>query len=209
MTKSRPVVVLATNNVHKVGEIRAILRKAGLPVQLKTLNDFPRRRPVIEDRPTIEGNATKKAAEVAKATGHLSLADDTGLFIHALGGRPGVYSARFAGPGCNFQDNNRKVLRLMKKTPPARRTAVFRCIAALARPDGKVFRAEGRLAGRIAPEIRGEKGFGYDPVFFVPAFRKTFAEMTAAQKNRISHRGRAFRKVPKLLRQALRGWTAR
>lgn len=204
-----PVIVLATNNAHKVREIRAILKESGLLVRLKTLNDFPKRRPVKEDRPTIEGNAIKKAVEVARATGHLALADDTGLFIKALRGRPGVFSARFAGAGCDFEDNNRKVLRLLASTPPARRSAVFRCVAALARPDGRVLTAEGRLTGRITDGLRGTKGFGYDPIFWVPAFKKTFAEMTPEQKNAISHRGRAFRKVPGLLRRALQGFPPR
>ena len=197
------IVVLATNNRHKVREIRAILRAAHVSVQLKTLDDFPRRPPVKEDRATIEGNAAKKARAVARATGHWALADDTGLFIRALGGRPGVYSARFAGPGCDFDDNNSKVLRLMRRVPPVKRTAVFRCVAALARPDGHVFLAEGRLAGRIADAQRGAQGFGYDPIFWVPRHRKTLAEMSPAAKNRISHRGRAFRRVPALLRWAV------
>jgi XTP/dITP diphosphohydrolase len=143
----------------------------------------------------------KKAREVARRTGLPALADDTGLFIDALKGRPGVYSARFAGPGCTFIDNNNKVLRLMKNVPANKRGATFRCIAALARPDGKAAHVEGRLRGKISERTMGERGFGYDPVFLVPALRKTFAQMSAAQKNRISHRGRAFRQVPSLWRK--------
>jgi len=191
-------LVLATNNRHKVTEIKAILRKAGLKLTVLTLDDFPKARPVVENRATVEGNARKKAVEVARRTGVPALADDTGLFIDALRGKPGVYSARFAGPGCTFEDNNAKVLRMMKKAAGARRSATFRCIAALALPNGRVKIAEGSVAGRIAPDLSGAKGFGYDPIFWVSSERKTFGQMTSAQKNRVSHRGRAFRKVPAL-----------
>lgn len=197
----KPTLVLATNNRHKVREIQAILKKARVAAHILTLDDFPKAKPVVENKPTIEGNALKKAREVAKRTGHLALADDTGLFISALKGKPGVYSARFAGPGCTFQDNNNKVLRLMKKTPVFKRKAMFRCIAALAEPNGKALFAEGRIMGRIADDIRNGVGFGYDPIFYVPKFKKTFAEMGARIKNEISHRGKAFRQVPKLLRR--------
>jgi XTP/dITP diphosphohydrolase len=200
-------IVLATNNAHKVGEIRAILKKARIRAQVLTLADFPKRRPVVENRTTIEGNAIKKAKEVAKNTGCWALADDTGLFIDAIKGKPGVYSARFAGPGCDFMDNNRKVLRLLSKTPVSKRRAVFRCIAALASPSGRVVHAEGRIVGRIASEMRGRHGFGYDPIFYVPSLHKTFAEMSAGRKNVISHRAKAFSRVPQLLRRAAKqGW---
>jgi XTP/dITP diphosphohydrolase len=202
-------LVLATNNRHKVKEIQAILRQARLPVRVLTLDDFPKAKPVVENKRTIEGNALKKAKEVARRTGVPALADDTGLFIDALRGKPGVYSARFAGPGCTFQDNNAKVLRLMAKVPAARRRAVFRCIAALALPNGRSVWAEGRLVGRIAPGIAGAQGFGYDPVFYVPSLKKTFAQMSAAQKNAISHRGRAFRQVPRLWRTLIKRAAAR
>jgi XTP/dITP diphosphohydrolase len=181
-----------------VTEIREILRKAGLKLTIRTLDDLPKAPPVVENRRTIEGNALKKAHEVSRRTGLPALADDTGLFIDALGGKPGVYSARFAGPGCTFADNNAKVLRLMKKVAGVRRKATFRCIAALVFPNGKAGIAEGRIVGRIASDVSGGQGFGYDPVFYVPSLKKTFAQMSAAQKNRISHRGRAFRQVPKL-----------
>jgi len=194
-------LVLATNNRHKVTEIRAILKAAGIKLAVLTLEDFPPARPVVESKPTIEGNALKKAREVAKRTGLPALADDTGLFIQALGGRPGVYSARFAGPGCNFQDNNAKVLRLMKKVSGAKRAAALRCIAALALPDGRTAHVEGRINGRISDEIRAGTGFGYDPIFLVPSKDKTFSQMSAAAKNSISHRGRAFRAVPSLWRR--------
>jgi XTP/dITP diphosphohydrolase len=202
--KKFPSLVLATNNLHKIEEIKSILKKAGLKFPILTLNDFPKRRPVVEDRPTIEGNARKKAEHVARQTGCWALADDTGLFIDALKGKPGVYSARFAGPNCNYLDNNLKALRLLAKVPTRKRTAHFRTVAALALPKGKTFFSEGKITGRILNEMRGENGFGYDPVFYVPRFKKTLAQMNSAQKNSISHRARAFSKVPRLLRQALK-----
>jgi XTP/dITP diphosphohydrolase len=200
----KPSLVLATNNKHKVKEIKAILKRARVSARVLTLDDFPKARPVVENKPTIEGNAIKKAREVAKRTNCLALSDDTGLFIHALKGAPGVYSARFAGPGCTFLDNNNKVLRLLKKTPSAKRGATFRCVAALALPNGRTFLAQGKIVGRIAPDTLGRVGFGYDPIFYVPRYKKTFAEMSPALKNRISHRGKAFARVPKLLKQALK-----
>lgn len=194
-------LVLATHNKHKIHEIKAILRRSSVRVKVKTLDDFPKAPPVRENRATIKGNAAKKAREVAKRTGHLALADDTGLFIKALGGRPGVYSARFAGPGCSYEDNNRKVLRLMIKTPVSERQASFRCVAALATPTGSVVSAEGRIEGLISQKLTRGTGFGYDPIFFVPAYKKTFAQMSAQLKNKISHRAKAFSKVPSLLRK--------
>lgn len=195
-------LVLATNNPHKIAEIRSILKAADARVRVLTLSDFPQRRPVVENAMTIEGNAAKKARAVAKYTGCLALADDTGLFVRALKGRPGVFSARFAGPGCTYAGNNRKILRLMRKVPPRRRTAVFRCVAALATPGGKVLLAEGRISGQITEEPRGGQGFGYDPVFLVPRWGKTFAEMGPRLKNKISHRAKAFQQVPRLLKKA-------
>lgn len=159
---------------------------------------------MIENKPTIEGNAKKKALEVAKNTGHWALADDTGLFVDALRGKPGVYSARFAGPGCSYEDNNRKLLKELAAIPSSKRTAHFRCIAALATPQGGVAMAEGRIRGRIAFQARGAKGFGYDPVFWVPRYKKTFAEMGPRLKNKVSHRARAFQKVPLLIKRLMK-----
>jgi XTP/dITP diphosphohydrolase len=135
-------------------------------------------------------------------TGCLCLSDDTGLEVDALDGAPGVYSARFAGSACSFDDNNRKLLRKMKDVPAAKRTAVFRCVVALASPDGVERTFEGRVVGRIAEERRGTAGFGYDPVF-VPrgSGGRAFAEMTLAEKNAFSHRARAFLKAAAFLRR--------
>jgi len=202
--KNQARLVLATNNKHKVSEIKSILRNCRISIPILTLKDFPKRRPVVENKSTLEGNAIKKAKEVARFTKCLALADDTGLFIKALKGKPGIYSARFAGPKCDFNDNNRKVLRLLKDMPPKKRGATFRCVAALANPKGRIFFIEGRLHGQILEEQRGKNGFGYDPIFWVPSLRKTLAQISSKQKNAISHRARAFRKVPSLLKRALK-----
>ena len=194
-------LVLATNNKHKVSEIKMILKQAGIKLKVLTLGAFPKHAPVVEDRKTLRGNAAKKAREVARQTGHYALSDDTGLFIRALNGRPGVYSARFAGLDCTFEDNNRKALRLLRSVPLSRRQASFRCVAALASPTGKVVSVEGRLEGRIALAPRGKQGFGYDPIFEVPSLNKTFAELGPRIKNKISHRARAFAQVPELLQK--------
>lgn len=201
LSKNISKVVLATNNKNKVKEIKKILRKAGLKIKILTLDAFPSFPPVIENKPTIEGNAIKKAQEVAKKTGVIALSDDTGLFIDALSGRPGVYSARFAGPGCTFMDNNEKVLRLMKKIPWAKRNATFRCVAAVATPEGQSWFIEGKIKGKISLTPIGKNGFGYDPIFMVPSLKKTFAQIGPSVKNKISHRALAFSKLPALLRK--------
>ncbi|MCB4756471.1 MAG: RdgB/HAM1 family non-canonical purine NTP pyrophosphatase [Elusimicrobia bacterium] len=195
-------LVLATHNRHKVKEIKAILKKAGRSkIRVLTLDHFPHIKPIKEDLPTLEGNASKKARAVARATGQLALADDTGLFVPALRGKPGVRSARFAGPKCDYADNCRKLLRLMRGKPLSKRKAIFRCVAALATSTGRVFLAQGRVRGKITFAPRGKNGFGYDPVFFVPKYGKTFAEMPSRLKNGISHRYQAFVKVPRLLKK--------
>jgi XTP/dITP diphosphohydrolase len=147
---------------------------------------------VVEDRDTLEGNARKKAEEIAAATGRLVVADDSGLEVAALDGRPGVFSARYAGPACDYLANNRKLLRELEGVPEERRNAVFRCVIAVARPGQTLFTVEGRVEGRIADAMRGDRGFGYDPVFFHPAAGRTFAEMDPGEKNRLSHRFRAL-----------------
>ncbi len=196
-------IVLATHNRHKVREISAILKKARLKVKILTLDSYPKIKPVIENQPTLEGNAAKKARVIAKKTGCLALADDTGLFVKALKGAPGVYSARFAGRKCSYEDNNRKLLHFLETVPAAKRGAEFRCVAALASPQGKVYFAKGAIQGRIARERQGANGFGYDPVFWIPRLKKTFAELSAAAKNKISHRALAFRQIPAIVKKAL------
>jgi XTP/dITP diphosphohydrolase len=183
-------LVVATLNKGKLKEIRAIL--ADLPVEVLSLMDYPELPPVVEDGETFEANAAKKALHVATSTGYLTLADDSGIEVDALGGAPGVQSARFAGPEATDAANNAKLLRLMEAVPEERRTARFRCVMALATPEGRVEVAEGVCEGRLSRREMGDKGFGYDPLFFVPEYGMTFGELPEGIKNAISHRGRAL-----------------
>lgn len=183
-------LALATRNPGKVRELRALL--AGLAVELRTLEEFPQVPPLPETGETFAANATSKALTVARLTGHVALADDSGLEIDALGGAPGVASATFLGPRATDVDRNRWVLQRLRGLPDSRRTARYRAVVAVASPDGVVRTFEGTCEGRIARDPRGIEGFGYDPIFFVPAYRRTMAELTPELKNRISHRAAAL-----------------
>lgn len=199
----KPRLCIATRNRHKLDEIRAVLRD--LDIEIFGAADDPACQDVDEDAPTLEGNAEKKARWVAAFTGCTALADDTGLEVDALGGDPGVRSARFAGPGCSYADNNAKLLQVLRGVPEARRTARFRCVLALAVPQPgpaggfservracRVSLHEGRIEGRILEAPRGHGGFGYDPVFFVSEAGRSLAELLAEEKNALSHRARAL-----------------
>lgn len=191
-------VVLATRNQNKIKEITAIF--FDVPIKFVTLDDFPGAPEVVEDAKTLEGNAQKKAYEIAHFTQQIALADDSGLEVDFLDKMPGVISARFAGKGCSFADNNTKLLRLLKGVPTQHRKACFRCIMALAVPGGATLTVEGRLDGYITDRPRGEEGFGYDPVFLVPDLGKTLAEIGPTQKNSLSHRFKALQAIrPSLL----------
>jgi XTP/dITP diphosphohydrolase len=192
-------IVIATHNRHKLREIRKILGR--LPRPVRSLDDFPPFPPVKETGRTLERNALLKARDAVHRTGRVCLADDTGLEVWALGGKPGVYSARYAGPACDYDDNNRKMLRALRGLPASRREAVFRCVVAVARPGKPARFFEGRCRGRIAAEPRGKGGFGYDPIFEVRGTGRTFAQLTLRQKNALSHRARAFRKAARFLRR--------
>jgi XTP/dITP diphosphohydrolase len=185
-------LVLASANPDKAAEIRAILTAAvpGLEL-LPRPADVP---DVVEDADTLEGNARLKAVALCEATGEAAVADDTGLAVDALGGAPGVWSARYAGPGATYDDNVRRLLRELDGVPADERTARFETVALVRFPDGREVAVLGAVDGRITTERRGTNGFGYDPVF-VPddGDGRTLAEMTAAEKDAISHRGRAFR----------------
>ena len=194
---SRCRVVIATTNPGKLREIRQVL--GGLDVEWLTLDDFKGLPDVEEDTPTFEANAAKKALENARATGLWTLADDSGLEVDALGGLPGVISARFAGPQQDDAANNAKLIAELRDVPQERRTARFRCALALAGPEGILASAEGVVEGRIIDQPRGQNGFGYDPHFLIPALGRTTAELDPEHKNRISHRGQALRALhPKL-----------
>lgn len=183
----RPLV-LATRNAGKISEFRQLLHD--FDVEIKGLNDFGPLPPVVEDGRTFEDNAYKKAHFTARFLGLPALADDSGLVVKALGGAPGVLSARYAGQNATDEANNLRLLRSMENT--AERDAFFVCTVAIAVPAGPALIYEGRCDGRIATSPLGTNGFGYDPLFFYPPLNKTFAEMTAEEKNRVSHRGKAM-----------------
>jgi XTP/dITP diphosphohydrolase len=186
-------LVLATNNPDKADEIRAVLRDAGLDVELVPRpDDVPE---VDETGPTLEDNARLKAVALCEATGLAAVADDSGLEVDALGGAPGVWSARYAGEGATDQDNVDKLLAALAAHPdPGDRSARFQSVVVLRRPDGSEVVAAGSVEGHIADAPRGPGGFGYDPVFVpVDGDGRTFGEMTQDEKHAISHRGRALR----------------
>ena len=190
-------LLIASHNLDKVEEIRHIL--ADLPVQLLSMQDFPDIPPVIEDRETISGNAVKKALETAMQAGIYTLADDTGLFIDALDGAPGVYAARFAGPECTYRDNRTKALHML--AGKTLRDASFRTAVVLAAPKGVVSVHEGRVNGRITEAERGNRGFGYDAIFEVENTGRTYAEMDDAEKNACSHRALALISILPVLQE--------
>ncbi len=194
------VLLLATTNQHKLEEYRAIL--SDVPFRLLSITDVQLGLDVKETGTTFAENAELKALAYAQAADLLSLADDSGLEIDALGGAPGVYSARFAGSDASYEERFRLILERLKGLPVEQRTARFRCAITLAEPSGYYRTVEGVLEGVIADAPRGENGFGYDPIFLVPELGKTIAELTPDQKNRISHRGRAAQ----LARALLKNW---
>ncbi|MFQ5866615.1 MAG: XTP/dITP diphosphatase [bacterium] len=190
-------IVLATRNRDKIREIKKILH--GINARFLSLDDFSGCPEVVEDGETLEANAKKKALVVSQDTKKVSLAEDSGLEVEALGGAPGIRSARFAGDNVTHEDNNRKLLNLMEKLPLEERRAKFRCVAALGKPDGGVVTCEGVCEGIIAFEMKGESGFGYDPLFLLPSYGKTFAELGQEVKNRISHRAQALGKIKEII----------
>lgn len=190
-------LVLATNNPHKVREIKALLSDLG--VEILTPNDFPNFPELKEEGSTLKDNAISKAKPTCEFTGLPSLADDTGLEVEALAGAPGVRSARFAGDDVNYDENNRKLLSLLDGLPKEKRGAAFRCVVAIASPEVEVTTVEGRAEGFITQAPRGKGGFGYDPIFYFPPLGKTFAELSPAEKNRVSHRAEALKNAKKLL----------
>ena len=204
-------LVLATRNAGKTEELRRLL--ADFPVVVMNLSNFGPMPPVEEDGTTFEENAVKKARSTAKVVGLPALADDSGLTVDALGGAPGVRSARYAGEHAADADNNAKLLRELEHED--NRAAAFVCVIAIAVPWGPALVHEGHCEGLITREQMGTEGFGYDPVFFYPPLQKTFAQLTTEEKNQVSHRGRAlmelrreFDKVLLWLRQRLTeaGW---
>lgn len=192
-------IVLASRNKHKIEELRSTL--APLGITLKSTYDFPELEEVVEDKSTLEGNALKKARYVFEETGYPALSDDTGLEVDALDGRPGVYSARYAGETASYQENTQKLLDELSGVDQHDRGAQFRTVVALVTEDG-THTFEGICRGEILTEPRGDKGFGYDPVFLPEGYEKTFAELEAKTKNKISHRGKAIKKLERFLMES-------
>lgn len=193
-------LLFATRNRHKLGEIKEIFGLPGL--DMVSALDFPEIPEVIEDGDTLEANAVKKAVTLALATGLTAMADDTGLEVDALNGAPGVYSARYAGEQADYAANNRKLLAELEGVTDRR--ARFRCVISLAEPSGRAEYVDGTCAGHIAHSPRGDNGFGYDPLFIPDGFDRTFAELSADEKNRISHRGRALAQARAIWSSALK-----
>jgi len=198
-----PTVVLATRNAHKVDEVARILGAAGLDVALVGVDAFPDVPEVAETGRTFQENALLKARAVAAATGHPAVADDSGLCVDALNGMPGLLSARWSGRHGDDAANLDLLLAQVADVPDERRTAAFVCAAAIALPDGRSDVVAGRLDGSLLRARRGTNGFGYDPVFVPTGGQRTTAELSAAEKDAISHRGRAFRGLVPVVRRLL------
>lgn len=187
------VLLIGSNNKDKAREIRMLL--ADSPWDVKSLSDFAPVREPVETEKSFEGNALLKARYYAERFGVACVADDTGLEVDALDGAPGVYSARYAGEDCSYDDNNRKLLAALEGLPRERRRACFVSVAAFVDGEGGEHVERGTVEGVIAPECLGEQGFGYDPVFIPDGFDCTFSELAPEAKAEVSHRGRAFRKL--------------
>ena len=191
-------ILLATQNLGKVRELRELL--VDEEIEVLSLQDILDWEDVEENGVTFADNATLKAREAVRRTGLIALADDSGLEVDALEGAPGVYSARYAGEPKDDERNNDKLLQLLETIPEEKRTARFRCALVMATPSGEEYLTEGAVEGRILTQRRGLDGFGYDPVFYLPEFARTMAELTLAEKNKLSHRAQAFRQVIPILR---------
>ncbi|HOQ09488.1 MAG TPA: XTP/dITP diphosphatase [Syntrophomonadaceae bacterium] len=194
----RKQLLLATRNRHKKRELQELL--ADMEVEILTLEDVDPIPEVVEDGETFEANAVKKARATAMAAGILSLADDSGLEVDALQGKPGVYSARFAGEHATDEENNAKLLKLMESVPDEKRTARFVSVIAICDPQGHVETVRGECKGTIARIPAGNGGFGYDPLFIPQGYEQTYAQLSAEEKNRISHRGVALAKAVPVLK---------
>ncbi len=192
-------LLVATGNQGKLKEIRRLLENSG--IEVVGLDQYDSPPEVVEDGATFAANAEKKAQQMAAFSGCLTLADDSGLVVEALAGAPGVHSARYAGEQGNDAANNAKLLQEMSAVADEKRQAAFHCVMALASPDGQCQTFSGKVSGLIMRGERGEGGFGYDPLFMVPEYGKTMAELPLDIKNRISHRGAALRQVIPVLQE--------
>lgn len=190
-------LLIASSNGGKVKEIRDLF--SNLDYEVVSMKDMELNLAITENQPDFAGNSFKKASEVSKATGEIVLADDSGLEVEALGWKPGVHSARFAGENATDEENNAKLLSLMKDIPANRRRARFRCVLTMYWPDGCYLQAEGTCPGSIGYVPAGKGGFGYDPLFILDGHNKTMAELTAEEKNKVSHRAMALKALLELL----------
>ena len=193
-------LVLASRNRKKTGEMADLLDPLG--IRLRCVADFPDVPEVVEDGLTFAENAAKKATQTALVVGHWTIGEDSGLMVDALGGQPGIYSARYSDPGATDDRNNLKLQQELANVPPDRRGAGYVCSVALSDPTGVIrLTSEDRCRGRIISEPRGTNGFGYDPYFLIPEYHRTFGELSATVKQRLSHRARAFaRFIPEMMR---------
>ena len=190
-------LVVATKNKKKLQEIKDILK--GLKLRISSIADCDCAPRIIENGRTFKANALKKADKIARFTGKLALGEDSGLCVDALGGQPGVYSSRFSGKDKSDDKNNAKLLRLMQNVPETKRGAYYVCAVAIADKDGPVGIVEGKCSGRIGHELKGTRGFGYDPLFVIPKFKLTFAQLGEKVKHRMSHRYYALKKAKKVI----------
>lgn len=190
-------LVIATLNQNKLKELKALLN--GFPVTILSLKDFPHLPAIVEDGKSFYENALKKATTVASYTEKLTVADDSGIEVEALGGKPGVYSSRFAGENASDEENNAKLLGKLRGVTFDKRGARFRCVLVVVNPEGGTAFVEGECKGIIIDKPRGHYGFGYDPIFLVPEYNKTFSEIRPEEKNKISHRAKALRELLRLL----------
>lgn len=190
-------LIAATRNEGKLREIKDLLK--GLNLKITSLRDYPDIAAIEEDGKTFAQNALKKAATVALYTKKLTLGEDSGLEVKALKNRPGIYSSRFSGDGATDQKNNSKLLKELKDVPLKKRRARYRCCAALVDGQGIINVVSGSCEGLITPRSRGKNGFGYDPLFLIPRYQKTFGELDLAVKSKISHRAKALAKIKKTL----------
>lgn len=200
-------IVLASRNKGKIRELSELLAESGIAAEVLSLADFPELPEIEEGGATFQENAVKKATIVAAATGLVTLADDSGLEVDALGGQPGVLSARFAGSHGNDNANNALLLERLRDISEEHRTARFKCAIAIAAPDGKTETCDGFCEGMIGFAPKGTGGFGYDPLFFIPDQRMTMAELPEGIKNRISHRAKAMQQAIAMLPGFLRGYS--
>lgn len=201
-------IVVASNNRHKITEIKNILKGRGAGII--SLRQAGFKGDISETGETLAENARIKARAVRKKIrDRVIIADDSGLEVDYLAKAPGVYSARFAGPQCSYRDNNKKLLALLKGVPPGKRGALFRTVIWIIFPDGTERKAEGRVRGRIGPFETGRNGFGYDPVFYVPRLKKTYAQLGMQDKNRVSHRQKAVKNAWKVIRDRFKRFAGR